>query len=273
MIFSCQINKRGRLAPAAGSAPPRLRTPPRRSAGPGWKPPGPPRLRGPRTSLLRAGGDRGPPRPRPRTSDPAPTAPHPPPAPAAPGGTRGGAPRCPFPAHPRGTPSALGNLGGSVGPRAHSSPTLHPDPGEEEGEPRRRPRGQRRRLGVLVQAQRRKGQLRGPGADTPTGNAVLSGAGRRDSREQPTSDSWFSIPLSWQSGGSSCEGPASHPNPRDPQIPKAARPGQDPGPCARERLSVLTKGARDFPACLPWRAWTKSNSATHLNAFPGAGEA
>lgn len=65
MIFSCQINKRGRLAPASALRSSTSAAAAAALSRPGWKPPARP---GPRTSQFTGWGATKPP-PRPRTSD------------------------------------------------------------------------------------------------------------------------------------------------------------------------------------------------------------
>lgn len=182
LIFSCQINKRGRLAPAAGSAPPRLRTPPRRSAGRAGNHP---TRRGSAGRALQSPGRGATEAPLPvpelqtqlpPPDTPAPALPRPPPLREAP--ARAGSTRLPFPAHPRDTPSALVNLGGSVGTGGHPSPTLHRDPGKREAAEEAE-RIERRRRGSPSRPGAARGRVRGSRQTTPTAKAVLSGGGKK----------------------------------------------------------------------------------------------
>lgn len=127
MIFSCQINKRGRLAPAAGLRSSTSGDATAALGRPGWKPPARPGLRG-AARLGPQGGGRQRPPPSPGTSDPA-TPPGPAPqgqfisAPASPGGNGAGNTPIPFPSPPeKRAPRALLNLRGSVGVRGAPCP-------------------------------------------------------------------------------------------------------------------------------------------------------
>lgn len=164
LIFSCQINKRGRLAPASARRSSTSAAAAAALGRPGCKPP----ARPPHVAVHGTGGDEAPRlTSRPRTSDPAPSAPRPDPSPRGavhlrhrrcaphPRGDHG-LPPCPAPSE--GAPQ--GRWGTWIGGRPRCTPPPH-----KEAEKR----------DAMEKAERIK--EKGPGVSTEEPGAQLSSLG------------------------------------------------------------------------------------------------